>query len=360
MAGVSEHPLFSAFPSLAGRVERVPLGSFPTEVGRLANLERRLGLGSLWIKRDDLSGELHGGNKVRKLEYLLAGFPGDRGRRAIAYGPLSSNWTLAFAVYAKSLGIPFDLHLFRMRGREVGENHLALERELAENCFEYSSVLTFFPRLLAGTLGRGSLAITMPPGGTSVQSILGYVNAFYELSSQARDGLCPLPDVILLPFGTGGTAAGLAAGALLCGASTQVYGVRVASRVFSNAFVARRLAASVLRSLGGDIVERRRIPRELLLVDHGFFGQGYGMPTPEGREAARMIEAEEGICLDPTYTAKTCACLLARAGEGCWRGKNVLYWHTLNTVPLERTRELLGLCRLGTFRDSTRARGPLS
>jgi 1-aminocyclopropane-1-carboxylate deaminase/D-cysteine desulfhydrase-like pyridoxal-dependent ACC family enzyme len=344
MAGVNEHPLFTAFPFLSGKLARVPLGNFPTKVERLANMERRLGLGSLWIKRDDLSGELHGGNKVRKLEYLLAGPAGRGGVRAVAYGPLSSNWTLAFSIYARRLGIPFDLHLFAMRGRAVKEEQVLFQRELARSCFEYSSALSFFPHLLASSLSRrGGRSITMPPGGTSSRSIMGYVNAFFELIIQVRDGLLPMPDVIVLPMGTGGTAAGLALGAALAGARTEILGVRVAPRILSNGFLARRLAARALRSLGREVALRPEAAGALLSIEHRFFGKGYGIPTPEGLEAARVLEAEEGIRLDHTYTAKAFACLLERARQGWGRGKHVLYWHTLNAVPLERTRELLGL-----------------
>jgi 1-aminocyclopropane-1-carboxylate deaminase/D-cysteine desulfhydrase-like pyridoxal-dependent ACC family enzyme len=123
--------------------------------------------------------------------------------------------------------------------------------------------------------------------------------------------------------------------------------VRVASRIFSNGYTARRLARGALRHLAEKTGSLADLPKGLLRIDHRFSGSGYGLATPEGEEAARILEGEEGIHLDPTYTAKAFACLLGRCRQGWGRGMHVLYWHTLNSVPLARTRALLGLEKQG-------------
>jgi len=147
--------------------------------------------------------------------------------------------------------------------------------------------------------------------------------------------------VIVLPIGTGGTAAGLAAGIVLAGGTCRVVGVRVASSFFANALTARILANAALRIIAGgrDRNMREKVTRDVLEVDGSFCGAGYGRSTPAGEEAARMMEGEEGLTLDATYTAKAAALLIGRAEEGWGRGLNVLFWHTLNSVPLEKVRQ---------------------
>ncbi|MFQ6103010.1 MAG: 1-aminocyclopropane-1-carboxylate deaminase/D-cysteine desulfhydrase [Candidatus Glassbacteria bacterium] len=342
MADIAEHPLFEAYPSLRSRVPRVSLGSFPTEVERLPALEKKLGLGSLWIKRDDRSGRLHGGNKVRKLEYLLAGLAPNADHGITAYGPISSNWTLACAVYARSLGIPINLLLFRMKHARVEESVISIQQKLAEKMEILSSPVSLLPKLILPSVAellRGGMGL-MPPGGTSPTSILGYVNAFLELAHQVEEGLLPMPDVIVLPYGTGGTAAGLAVGVMLSGKQCRVLGVRVASSFFSNIWVGRVLSNAALRIIrGGE--NRFRSPNatgDILEVESGFYGRGYGQSTRVGSEAARIVESEEGIVLDSTYTAKAMSCLIERARQGWGRDKDILFWHTFNSIPLEKVK----------------------
>jgi len=341
MADLDIPPLFADNPHLVGRVARIALGTFPTRVQRLKNLEKRLGFKSLWIKRDDQSGTLHGGNKVRKLEYLLAGLNRGKGQSVLAYGPVASNWTLACAIYARFLEIPVRLLLFRMKGVPGKKEAEELSRELSAEVEILTSPVLLPFRLLSHLLTRspGNRCVIMPPGGTSSKSILGYVDAYLELKRQVSSGLLPMPDVIVLPMGTGGTAAGLAAGVVFTGGSTKVIGVRVASSFVSNAFLAGALANRALRFVARDRGSHTRVTREVLQVDSSCYGPGYGRATTAGEEAAKLMGGEEGLILDTTYTAKAAALLVDRAGEGWGRGLNVLFWHTLNSVPLERVRE---------------------
>jgi 1-aminocyclopropane-1-carboxylate deaminase/D-cysteine desulfhydrase-like pyridoxal-dependent ACC family enzyme len=113
--------------------------------------------------------------------------------------------------------------------------------------------------------------------------------------------------------------------------------------MFSNTHLTRFLANAVLRMISESEGYRigTGVTGEILEIDHGFCGSGYGQATPEGLEAAQMLEGEEGITLDTTYTAKAMACLISRARQGWARGEDVLFWYTLNSVPLEVTREAL-------------------
>ena len=340
MADIDGYPLFETYPSRRERVQRIALATFPTAVQRLPSLERRLGLGSLWIKRDDTSGRLCGGNKVRKLEYLLADGSGSPERKIIVYGPVSSNWTLACTIYAHHLGIPVHLFLFRMKGVMEREEVLSIQRERSENLEILPSPACLPLKLLRPSMIRDMLrgrARMMPPGGTSPTSILGYVNAFFELVGQVESGLLPMPAVILLPYGTGGTAAGLAAGAVLSGKRCRILGVRVASRAFSNLWVGRALAGAALRIIGAgpESTGPVQLTGNVLEVENAFTGGGYGQSTPEGREASEMVRGEEGIILDSTYTAKAMSCLIDRANRGWGRDKHVLFWHTLNSLDID-------------------------
>lgn len=347
MAGVDTHPLFEAFPALARSTERTGLGTFPTRVHRLPGLEKRLGLDSLWIKRDDESGALMGGNKVRPLEYLLGRSLAGKDDAVIGYGPISSHWTLALSVYALNLGIPCHIVLFERRGVLADETAVALQRDTAASFSVLSSAAFLLPEL-AALIYRGlprSRYRIMPPGGTSPASVLGFTNAWFEILQQVDAGELPMPDLVVLPLGTGGSAAGLAAGVALSGRPCRIVGVRVTPKYLSHPWLSRVLANAAVRLVvtRTKSAPRSRVTDDYLMVEGSFAGAGYGVPSREGEEAARIALEEEGLVLDPTYTAKAMAALVKRAGEEALRGKNVLFWHTLNGVPLDETRRQLAV-----------------
>jgi D-cysteine desulfhydrase len=280
----------------------------------------------VWLKDDGAFGDGGwGGNKVRKLEWLIPDAK-RRGRRTIlTFGGLGTNWGLATALYARDQGLetvlalvdqPLDDHVRAQFGR--------LERSGATLRFTHSKALTIaaLPLLLARYSSRGRLPYLLPAGGSSPLGALGYVEAALELAAQVRAGDLPEPSHVVTAVGTGGTAAGLLFGLRLAGLSTRIVGVVVNDKLRLDADVVVRLARRaerLLRHRGAQLP-----PLELdagdLMVTRDWLGPGYGQATADGERAQALVDEEEDLALDPVYTAKAMAALLAMNAAGRFPG----------------------------------------
>jgi 1-aminocyclopropane-1-carboxylate deaminase/D-cysteine desulfhydrase-like pyridoxal-dependent ACC family enzyme len=307
------------------------LGSYPTPVERLA--ARSTKTTDLWVKRDDLTNAVYGGNKVRKLERLLAIARARRAERVVTVGAAGSHHVLATAYFGREAGLAVDAVLFPQPVTEHVQEVLRAGMGLGLRAFPVRS-LALAPMVVASRLG--ATAHWIPPGGSNVAGALGYVDAAHELASQVRRGELPEPDWCVTALGSGGTAAGLAAGFAAEGLKTRVVGVCILRPVWLAAWAAKALAQACARRIDDPDLRVSRAPpplRERLLVDARFVGKGYGHPTLAGEEATRRAERHTALRLDPTYTAKAFACALGLAGrplEG-----TVLYWHTLSGAPMQ-------------------------
>jgi D-cysteine desulfhydrase len=333
----SELALERRFPALRGRLPRRALATLPTPVHRLAGLERATGLRDLWIKRDDQTGTLYGGNKVRKLEWLLADALARGHRTVVTTGALGSNHALATTIYGGAVGLRVRLVLIPQPVTASVRRTLLLDHA-------HGAAIHFAPTvaaarrtvigLLAGGFVRGDRPYLVPTGGSSVLGTLGYVNAGLELAEQIAAGEVPEPAAVVVPLGTGGTAVGLAAGLKLARLRTRVIAVRVTDLLPPTPVSLSRLgrrALAVLTRLGADL-EGLRVTPDDLIVRADWLGPGYGAPTPEAEEARRSIEASEGLRFELTYGAKALAGALAIARDATWRDRPLLFWHTYSGV----------------------------
>ena len=330
--------LFEEFPELEGKVPWTPLGDFPTPVQKLDKLSSREGICEVWVKRDDRSSELYGGNKVRKLEFTLADAAARGKRYVLTYGGIGSNHALATTIHSRRLGLKAILILFPQPvTRHVQENllldaHFGAELILAKNSLEAAL------KTLWQIVTKRSVYV-LPLGGSTALGALGFVDAMLELRRQIDAGELSEPRKIFLALGTGGTMAGLLVGAKLAGLDSQVVGVRVTSSRIGNERKVANLANRVVRLLkrhSESIPDLRFSPSDVSVV-HGFYGPGYGVPTPECVEAAKIVREAEGIRLDLTYTAKAFAALLSEARSGA-EGP-LLFWNTFNSVDLSALAE---------------------
>jgi 1-aminocyclopropane-1-carboxylate deaminase/D-cysteine desulfhydrase-like pyridoxal-dependent ACC family enzyme len=303
-------------------VPRVDLGSFPTAVEAAPELGAALGVPELYLKRGDRSGQLYGGNKVRKLEFLL-GAALDAGCTAVLTGGgVGSNHVLATAAYAREVGLePRAVQFPQPATGYVRENLRSLARFDPDLRLARSQLL--FPvSLLRGrlaTLRRRGLSY-VPLGGSSPVGTVGFVRGARELARQVDRGVSPRPDVVVVPASSGGTLAGLLVGLDSTGLDTRVVGVRVAERYAANRLLVSRLANRTAALLDLPVTYSRE---DITLVD-GYLGPGYAEPSRLG-ERVQTVAATHGLTLDPTYTAKTVAAI---AGE--FDDETVLYWHTLS------------------------------
>ena len=332
-------PLFSRFPRLREHVPWMPLAIVPTPVARLSRLGEAWGLPELWIKRDDLCGSPIGGNKIRKLEFLLADVK-SQGRDILAYGPVGSHWALATAWYGRQLGLNVDLVLFRDPAAPEHDPEHAWVLKIARSVSMCGSVYAVpfqgLPRLFKPKKSRPYL---MPAGGASVRSTLGYVNAALELAEQVQRGEMPIPDFVVCALGTGGTAAGLLAGLELSGLPTRVLAIRITDPRVANGFLTRRLAKKCLRLLdrkGGGSQPVPSLDASRLVIDKHGTGTRYGAPSPAGEEAAHAMMELEGLPLDDSYTAKAVAAIRRLTPEMSLSAARVLYWHTYHSQDLDK------------------------
>lgn len=338
MSAAAAHPLplFRRLPALARHVAWTQLCDLPTPVRPLTTLGRELGIESLWMKDDGVTDSLLGGNKVRILELVLPAALA-RSHRLVAIGPTSSNWVRAVCSYGRQAGASPEAIVFHRPAGVSAQRTLAAMQTDATRVTEVRSPLGVPWSLLRTRLRRGAQrAVILPPGGSSVLGALAYANAACELAEDVAAGRCPAPTRVYVALGSGGTAAGLAAGFALAGLATEVVAVRVADRLLANGFWARRLADKVCRQLitkGGAPPQLRPVPIRVL---HRHFGGGYGTPSEEGEQARNLSSKLEQLTLDPTYSAKTMAGLIAEARqEG--GGQNWLYWHTLGRAGFQAT-----------------------
>ncbi len=326
------------------------LGTFPTPVEELVGLERQFGCRGLYIKRDDLSGEPYGGNKVRKLEFILADGLRQGARGIVTSGAAGSNHALATAIYGRALGFEVELLLFAQPASdEVRANLLAAFHAGARlhHADSYAAHCRMMEDFLRGHEQTGESLKCIPPGGSCALGALGYVNAALELKEQVENGEMPEPDEIFVAYGTMGTALGLALGIRLAGLRSRVRAVRVVPGVVANETTYKGLLDATKRLLtaADPALADSALGLGVLSVDDAWFGPGYGQTTREADEAIALFARREGIALDRTYTGKTAAAFLAAARHNP-PGRNVLFWLTKNSCPFPPESQRIDYRRL--------------
>jgi L-cysteate sulfo-lyase len=314
-----------------GRFPRISLGHFPTPLEPMPNLERHLGGPRLWVKRDDCTGLGAGGNKVRKLEFLLADARARGADCVLTIGALQSNHARQTAAACAKLGI--ECHLILRRGVPVDTDAYNASGNMLLNGL-LGARMTVIPReasreremeaLAARLRGEGRRPYCIPLGGTDAAGDLGYAECARELLEQCA-GAGIEPGFVVVATGTGGTQAGLVAGLHALGSRARVIGISVEGKEAQQADAAFRHADAAARALGA----AAPLPREAVEVLGGYYGPGYGLPCGEMQEALRLAARLEGLLLDPVYTAKAMAGLigLARGGRLA-RGDTVVFVHT--------------------------------
>jgi 1-aminocyclopropane-1-carboxylate deaminase/D-cysteine desulfhydrase-like pyridoxal-dependent ACC family enzyme len=296
-----------------------PFGSYPTRVEHLEGLSTARS--SLWVKRDDETSALYGGNKVRKLERLLFDAVAQGKKRVITVGAAGSHHVLATGVFGRKLGLEVEAALVPQVGTPHVLENLRADVGQGIRLWPTGSFAQAAAQLVARRLAG---AYYIPVGGSNRLGAEAFADAASELALQVRAGLLPEPDLVVVALGSGGTAAGLAAGFARERMRTRVCAVTVAEPVWAVERRVRGLARRCALGLEADALAR-------LSCERRYLGPGYGRATPESAQATAAA-ATSGIVLDATYTAKTFAAALDRVRDG--QDRTVLYWHTLSSAPL--------------------------
>lgn len=286
-------------------------------------MERSAAAPGLWVKRDDLSAPAFGGNKVRALEFLLGGLrPGEE---VVTVGARGSTHALATALHARAMGAPTVV--FRWP-QVMNPAAVLVDERLRAVATVRDAISPVTAMIRAAAYRAGHRGRWVPAGGTSPLGIIGHVDAALELAEQVARGAMPAPARVVLPLGTGGTAAGLVIGFALAGLDVEIIGVQVVPRIVANRWRVGRLVTRTCRLMA--TVAGARIPSPGLgrfSIERGYYGGAYGRETPPGRDAdARYRAAHPGAMLDATYSAKACAAAMARCDDGV-----TLFWNTFDS-----------------------------
>jgi D-cysteine desulfhydrase len=323
------------FPQALAGIPRVRLTNLPTPIERLHSLEREAQVGEIWVKRDDRSATMYGGNKPRKLEFILGDAVAEGKTAVLTTGGIGTHHGLATAICARNLKLRALLVLLKQPVTAQVRRSLLLDHAAGAELYYGSSVprLTVVAlRVCAREMLQGGLPYIVPTGGTSPLGILGYVNAAFELAEQVAAGEMPEPEWIFLPLGTGGTVAGLVAGARLAGLRSRVAAVLVTDILPPTAARLSRMAnraLSLLRAGVPPAAELNLRPDDFTIIRE-YLGPSYGTPTDEARRARDLIARTEDIHLETTYTAK---CLAAILGQPPTALKGpILFWNTYSSV----------------------------
>jgi len=294
-------------------VERIPLAHLPTPVDPAPRLSEALGVRVL-VKRDDQTGLALGGNKARKLEHLVADAKARGCDTLVTAGGPQSNFARMTAAAAARLGMACHLVLGG-RSPSVFSGNLILDRLFGARLHfaETDDWRAWEMRVAQIARELGPRAYAMPIGGASAVGALAFVHAADELLAQ----LPKTPDWVVVADGSGGTHAGLLVG---LPKSVRILGVDVARPPRPHAERVPELAQETARLAG------RALPAfELVISDHA--GPRYGAITKECQEAVQLAARTEGLVLDPVYTGKALAGLMAGVKAGSIRG-TVVFWHT--------------------------------
>jgi len=346
--------LFDVLPKLRGRVAWTALGVLPTRVEQAPQVLAELGdtprSGELWLKRDDLSSPIYGGNKLRLLEHLL-GEARERGvQQVYSSGAVGSNFAIATALHAPRVGLEPGAICFPEPLTPEGElsHRLVVARARVVQIPHWSLLPLAAERVRRHAERQGKRAQVLSQVTLSPQSLFGYLAAGLELAQQVARQECPAPSQIVLPIGSAATSAGILAGLSLARkigiwrAAPNLHAVRIAAWPLSRKARVLSLAEKALRSVaelcaeGSFALGQRELLPVSLITDQ--LGAGYPHPTPAGM-AARVKFARAGYAiLDDTYSAKAAAHALASIDST--RGPTLL-WCTKSSAPLPELGDAL-------------------
>lgn len=332
---MSTRALFERWAALRS-LPWIELAELPTAVERIDAISDAAGV-SVWCKRDDRTALPYGGNKVRKLEWLLGDARARRCDTIVTTGAFGSHHVLATALHGRAQG--FDVHavLFPQPWNDHVEAQLRADLKAGATLHparSYAEVAARMAWIATRLRMQRRRAYVMGPGGSSPVGALGYVDAGLELAQQIDEGRVPEPDAVYAAAGSAGTAAGLAVGMAAAGLTTRVVAVRVTDPIAINRAVIGQLVRRTVRLLRRHEPCFPNVVREAmqnLVVDGTQLGGGYGAISSEA-EAARRLAERDGLVLDPTYTSKAMAAVLADAHAG--RTERPLFFQTLSSADM--------------------------
>lgn len=345
------------------RFPRIKIADLPTPLEEAKALSARLAGPRIFIKRDDQTGLAFGGNKGRKLDFIMADVLKKKADVVITWGGVQSNWCRSVAAATRKLGIQPILVLSKRPGlpAEYDGNllldyifaaDLRIVEAEAEKVLKEEDIIEIVNSIAEDEKRNGHNPYIAPIGGsviggsmTEPLGAISYVNAFLEILAQAKEQKIRI-DAIIVASGSGSTQAGLLVGAKAIG-NTKIIGISVSGKRESMAERVSSIAQETIKSLALGISIG---PEDIIIFDE-YVGEGYGVLNNETVEAIRLMAGTEGILLDPVYTGKAMAGLLDLIRKGYFKeGQNVVFLHSGGTPALFPYRDKI-LTYLGKQKD---------
>jgi len=348
-----------SIPEIKKKIQKFPkqdLIHLPTPFLKLKNLTKELNGPNIYIKRDDMTGLAFGGNKSRKLEFIMQDVLDKKADTIITWAGLQSNWCLQTAAAARKFGITPILVLFDVYDLpEEYDGNLLLDLILSADIkikeVEKGSVLHLenVDEILEETAMEvkesGQVPYIAPIGGSAAGGSMGdplgaisYVNAYVEMMEQAETEGIDV-DYVMHASGSGGTQAGLTVGAVALSENAKVLGVSVAEEKSTYTDYVLDIATDTVTALDMKL----KLEKDDIIVFDEYLGEGYGEVNKEVAEAIRLMSMREGIFLDPVYTGKAMVALMDLVKKGYFEKQdNVVFFHTGGTAALFPNKEKLG------------------
>ena len=348
-----------SIPELKTKIQKFPkqdLIHLPTPFKKLENLSEEMGGPNIYIKRDDMTGLAFGGNKSRKLEFIMQDVMDKNADVIITWAGLQSNWCLQTAAAARKFGITPILILFNVYDLpEEFDGNLLLDlilsadikiKEMGKgNILHMEDVDEILEDTAKEVIRGGQTPYIAPIGGSAAGGSMGdplgaisYVNAYVEMVEQAEEMDMDV-DYVLHASGSGGTQAGLAVGAKALSDKAKILGVSVADEKNTYTDYVLDIASDTQTALDLDL----EIEKKNIIVFDEYLGEGYGEMNKEVAEAIQLMSMKEGIFLDPVYTGKALVALMDLVKKGYFEKEdNVVFFHTGGTAALFPNKLKLG------------------
>jgi len=311
------------------RFPRVRLAHLSTPLEPMKRLSEALGV-ELWIKRDDCTGLSTGGNKTRKLEFLMGEAQEQGADMVMTQGATQTNHGRQTAAAAAKMGLKchilledrtnYDNANYNTNGNVLLDHLHGATTEKFPNGHDMPAEME---RAAKKKRAEGHNVYVIPGGGSNPTGAMGYVNCAFELLAQANDAAIVI-DRVVHATGSSGTQAGLVTGLTAMNSGVPVLGIGTRAPQPKQEQMVYDLACKTAEKLGCPGV----VKREDVMANTDYVGEGYGIPTESGIEAIRMFAELEGVLLDPCYSAKGAAGLIDLARKGEFKGERVVFLHT--------------------------------
>lgn len=332
MISSTDLPLFSHYPALKQQLQPQQFACLPTPVKALTDLGD-----NAWIKQDDLSHPNYGGNKIRKLDFVLADIKRKKKNHVITFGATGTNAGVATAMMCYRNQLTCTVYLFEQPLTQTVKDNIALMQTYGAELIFCGSLLKTVLSFYGSRYRLHRNSYFLWAGCSNPVATFAYINAAFELKQQIEAGLLPEPEHIFVPVGSCSTLAGLTLGAKLCGLKSNVIGIRVAP-AYLGPFPACtegevnkviKQAAQQMKKWGineTDNAALANIPH--CHFSDQFYGEGYGIASDASLNAIDTFKAQ-GITLENTYSGKAAAAFLQQLKGNT---KPQLFWQTFNSA----------------------------